>query len=97
MPGWEPIFHTVNYAVACGIPLITAVSIHSVEGLVGLGGRVAFGFLGDRFGAKHVLVSGLVVQAFAALGYLFVRGLGTFYAVAALSASSMPASCLSTR
>ena len=54
-----PIFHTVSYAVTCGIPLIIAVSIYSVEGLAGLGGRVAFGLLGDRFGAKHVLVVGI--------------------------------------
>jgi MFS family permease len=79
-----PIFHTVNYAVSCGIPLMVAVSIYSVEGLAGLGGRVAFGVLGDRFGAKHVLVSGLLVQALAALGYLYVRELGAFYTVAAL-------------
>jgi MFS family permease len=79
-----PIFHTVNYAVTCGIPLMVAVSIYSVEGLAGLGGRVVFGVLGDRFGAKHVLVSGLLVQAFAALGYLYVRELGAFYTVAAL-------------
>jgi MFS family permease len=79
-----PIFHTVGYAISCGIPLIAAVSIYSVEGLAGLGGRVAFGFLGDRFGAKHVLVTGLLVQAFAALAYLFARELGAFYAVAAL-------------
>ena len=46
-----PIFHTVSYAISCGIPLIAAVSIYSVEGLAGLGGRVAFGLLGDRFGA----------------------------------------------
>jgi hypothetical protein len=61
-----------------------AVSIYSVEGLAGLGGRVAFGFLGDRFGAKRVLVSGLLLQAFGALGYFFVRELSAFYAVAAL-------------
>jgi MFS family permease len=79
-----PIFHTVSYAISCGIPLIAAVSIYSVEGLAGLGGRVAFGFLGDRFGAKRVLVSGLLLQAFGALAYFFVRELGAFYAVAAL-------------
>ena len=79
-----PIFHTVSYAISCGIPLVAAVSIYSVEGLAGLGGRVAFGFLGDRFGAKHVLVSGLLLQAFAALAYFFVRDLSAFYAVAAL-------------
>src|ERR1700722_5002865 len=79
-----PIFHTVSYAITCGIPLVAAVSIYSVEGLAGLGGRVAFGFLGDRFGAKRVLVSGLLLQAFGALAYFFVRHLGAFYAVAAL-------------
>jgi len=79
-----PIFHTVSYAVSCGIPLIAAVSIYSVEGLAGMGGRIAFGLAGDRFGAKQVLVSGLLVQAFAALAYYFVRELGAFYAVAAL-------------
>jgi MFS family permease len=79
-----PIFHTVSYAITCGIPLVAAVSIYSLEGLAGLGGRVAFGFLGDRFGAKRVLVSGLLLQAFGALAYFFVRSLVAFYAVAAL-------------
>ena len=49
-----------------------------------MGGRVAFGILGDRLGAKHVLVGGLLLQAFGALAYFFVRDLGAFYAVAAL-------------
>jgi MFS family permease len=79
-----PIFHTVSYAISCGIPLVAAVSIYSVEGLAGLGGRVAFGFLGDRFGAKRVLVSGLLLQAFGALAYFFVRELSMFYAAAVL-------------
>ena len=79
-----PIFHTVSYAISCGIPLIAAVTIYSVEGLAGMGGRVAFGILGDKLGAKHVLVGGLLLQAFGALAYFFVRDLGAFYAVAAL-------------
>lgn len=79
-----PIFHTVSYAVSCGIPLIAAVTIYSVEGLAGMGGRIAFGLLGDRFGAKRVLVSGLLLQAFGALGFVFARELSTFYAAAAL-------------
>ncbi len=79
-----PIFHTVSYAVTCGIPMIAAVSIYSVEGLAGMGGRVAFGLLGDRFGAKRILVLGLLIQAFGALAYVFVSALGAFYAVAAL-------------
>src|SRR5262249_24288192 len=74
-----PIIHPVNYAVSCGIPLIAAVSIYSVEGFAGLFGRVGFGLAGDRFGAKHVLVIGLLTQAIGALGYLAARDLGTFY------------------
>ncbi len=78
-----PIFHTVSYAVSCGIPIVAAVSIYSVEGLAGMGGRVVFGILGDRLGAKRVLVAGLLLQAFGALAYYFVRELSAFYAVAA--------------
>ena len=79
-----PIIHTVSYAVSCGIPLVAAVTIYSVEGLAGMGGRIAFGLLGDRFGAKRVLVLGLLAQSFGALAYVFVRELAAFYAVAAL-------------
>jgi MFS family permease len=79
-----PIIHTVSYAITCGIPLIAAVTIYSVEGLAGLGGRIAFGLLGDRLGAKRVLVTGLLAQAFGALAYVFVRELAAFYVVAAI-------------
>jgi MFS family permease len=79
-----PIIHTVSYAVSCGIPLISAVTIYSVEGLAGLGGRIAFGLMGDRLGAKRVLVSGLLAQAFGALAYAFAHQLTTFYMVATI-------------
>jgi MFS family permease len=79
-----PLFHTVSYAVTCGLPLIVAVSIYSVEGLAGLFGRVVFGLLGDRLGAKRVLVSGLLVQAFGAGAYFFARQATDFYTVAAV-------------
>jgi MFS family permease len=79
-----PIFHTVSYAVTCGIPMIAAVSIYSVEGLAGMGGRIAFGLWGDRFGAQRVLVLGLLAQAFAVLAYVFASQIGEFYAVAVL-------------
>jgi len=79
-----PIFHTVSYAEACGIPMITAVTIYSVEGLAGMGGRIVFGILGDKLGAKRVLVSGLLLQAFGALAYYFVHELSGFYAAAAV-------------
>ena len=79
-----PIFHTVSYAITCGIPMIAAVTIYSFEGLAGMGGRVVFGLLGDRLGARPVLVGGLLAQAFGALAYVLASGLGSFYAVAGL-------------
>lgn len=41
-----PIFHSVSYAQICGISALAAVSIHSVEGIAGMGGRIGFGLLG---------------------------------------------------
>lgn len=79
-----PIIHTVSYAISCGIPLVAAVTIYSVEGFAGLFGRIFFGIAGDRFGAKNVLVAGLLAQAFGALAYAFVNELAGFYAVAAV-------------
>ena len=79
-----PIFHTISYAITCGIAPLAAVSIYSVEGLAGLFGRLGFGILGDRLGAKRVLVAGLLIQALGAMGYYFTRSLSEFYATAAL-------------
>jgi len=45
--------------------------------------KIVFGVLGDRFGAKRVLVTGLLLQAFGALAYFFVSELAAFYVVAA--------------
>lgn len=77
-----PIFHTVSYAVGCGLSVTSAVTIYSMEGAAGLGGRLLFGVLADRVGAKRVLVAGLLVQAFAAASYLRANQLDGFYAVA---------------
>jgi MFS family permease len=77
-----PIFHTVSYAIGCGLPMVAAVTIYSMEGVAGLGGRLLFGVLADRLGAKRVLVAGLLIQAFAAASYLMVRRLEGFYLVA---------------
>lgn len=79
-----PIFHTISYALVCGIPTVAAVSIYSLEGLAGLAGRVVFGLMGDRYGAKHVLIGGLFIQAFAAGSFMFANRLEEFYTVAAV-------------
>jgi MFS family permease len=79
-----PIFHMVSYALVCGIAPMSAVSIYSVEGLAGLGGRLLLGVLGDRLGAKPVLIAGLTVQALAIVTYASVSRLGEFYALAVI-------------
>src|SRR6266481_3594408 len=77
-----PIFHTISYAIACGLAPSVAVTIYSMEGLAGLFGRLIFGLSGDRFGAKPTLVLGLFIQAHAAGAYFYTRQLGEFYGVA---------------
>ena len=79
-----PIFHMVSYAMSCGIAPMAAVTIYSVEGLAGLGGRLLFGVAGDRYGVKRVLIIGLLVQAVAIGSYPFVRELGEFYFMAVI-------------
>jgi MFS family permease len=79
-----PIIHTVSYAVACGLTLMAATMIYSIEGAAGLAGRVLFGLAGDRWGAKPVLMAGLMVQSVGIGAYYFVRELGEFYAVAVI-------------
>ena len=61
----------VSYAMICGIAPLTAVTVYSLAGFSGLGGRLLLGVLADRFGAKHILVGGLFVQV---LHSLPVRG-----------------------
>lgn len=74
-----PLFHFVSYAITCGVPMMTAVSIYSVEGLAGLGGRLLFGIAADRLGVKPVLIGGLAVQSIAILAYMFASRAREFY------------------
>jgi MFS family permease len=77
-----PIFHTISYAIGCGLAPMTAVTIYSVEGFAGLVGRLVFGVLGDKVGVKRMIVVGLLTQALAAGSYVLATGLGDFYTVA---------------
>ena len=76
-----PIFHMVSYAMICRIAPLTAVTVYSVAGFSGLGGRLLLGALADRIGGKPVLVGGLFVQALCIATYLAVFRLGEFYAL----------------
>ena len=77
-----PIFHTISYAQVCGISAMAAVSIYSVEGVAGLGGRLLFGVAADRLGVKPVLIAGLLLQAFVISAYVGARQLQDFYVLA---------------
>ncbi|WEK50530.1 MAG: MFS transporter [Candidatus Kaistia colombiensis] len=77
-----PIFHMVSYAIVCGISPMAAVSIYSVEGLAGLGGRILLGIGADRIGVKPVLVAGLLAQAVVIAAYSVVSELEQFYLLA---------------
>ncbi|MER8474740.1 MFS transporter [Mesorhizobium sp. M1163] len=79
-----PIFHMVSYAMLCGIAPMAAVSIYSIEGLAGLGGRLLYGVLADRLGVKPVLITGLAIQAVVIAAYLAVSELGQFYTLAVI-------------
>lgn len=79
-----PIFHMVSYAMLCGVAPMAAVSIYSVEGLAGLGGRLLYGVLADRLGVKPVLIAGLAIQAVVIAAYLAVSELGQFYTLAVI-------------
>ncbi|MBE1706196.1 MULTISPECIES: MFS transporter [Mesorhizobium] len=79
-----PIFHMVSYAMLCGVAPMAAVTIYSVEGLAGLGGRLLYGVLADRLGVKPVLITGLVIQAVVIAAYLSVSQLDQFYVLAVI-------------
>jgi MFS family permease len=79
-----PIFHVVSYAMYCGIGAMAAVSVYSVEGLAGLGGRILIGLLADKLGAKRVLVGTLILQSLAIAAYLRVNELSEFYTLAVI-------------
>ncbi|PWJ94438.1 sugar phosphate permease [Mesorhizobium loti] len=79
-----PIFHMVSYAMLCGVAPMAAVSIYSVEGLAGLGGRLFYGVLADRLGVKPVLIAGLAIQAIVIAAYLSISRLEQFYMLAVI-------------
>ena len=75
-----PIFHMVTHAIDQGVAAMIAATILGVSGLSSIVGRLACGFIADRFGAKPTLVSGLAFQAAMVFVYLFTRDAWSLYA-----------------
>lgn len=74
-----PIFHMVSHAMDQGIPRMAAAGVLGVSGFSSISGRIGLGLLADRVGAKPVLVTALIAQAFVILAYLLADDLATFY------------------
>jgi MFS family permease len=79
-----PIFHMVSYAIDCGMTSMSAVAVFGTAGFAGLGGRLLFGMIADRVGARHVLVAGLAMQALSISLYPFARDVTSLSALAVL-------------
>jgi MFS family permease len=77
-----PIFHMVSHVANCGVPELAAASVFGVAGLGGLIGRIAFGLISDKVGARPTLIVGLTLQGTSILLWLADGGLGGFYATA---------------
>lgn len=77
-----PIFHMVSYVANCGVPEFAAASVFGMAGLGGLAGRIVFGLVSDRVGARPTLIIGLALQGSAILLWLADLGLSGFYATA---------------
>jgi MFS family permease len=75
-----PIFHMVTDAIDCGVAPMAAATVVGVAGLSSVAGRIACGLFADRFGAKQVLIAGLILQAAAISLYLVVHDIAAFYA-----------------
>jgi len=60
-----PIFHMVSYAMICGIAPMTAVSVYSVAGLSGLGGRLAQLFALKRSDLRYFSLDKIFLHIFS--------------------------------
>ncbi len=74
-----PILHMVNYAAICGASPLAATGMLSTAGTGGLVGRIVFGLIADRVGAKQTLVTGLFLQAVTIALYATTRDLEWLY------------------
>ncbi len=78
-----PILHMVSFAGLCGASALAATGMLSTAGAGGLAGRIVMGLLADRYGARHVLVAGLLLQAITISLYAVTRDLAWLYALSA--------------
>ena len=76
--------HIVPYATDLGISATTAASLLSIMGAVGIGGRLIFGWMGDRYGVSLVILIGFALRMVVMILVVFSRDLMMLYLVSVL-------------
>jgi MFS family permease len=74
--------HVMPYLSSIGIPRTTSSWVASAVPLVTIGGRLSFGWFGDRFDKRWVTASGLALMAIGMLLFNYVDMAGTWLLVA---------------
>jgi MFS family permease len=96
-----PIFHMVSHAIDQGVPALAAAGALGLSGLTSIFGRVGTGIVADRVGVKRTMLAALALQASVIFLYLFARGQGSVYGLAAIFGvaygSAMPLYAVITR
>lgn len=78
------MYHVVAYAQDMGIAKMTAATLLSVIGGVGIAGRIGGGIASDRLGRKPIFIFALLVQGAMMLWLWKSTSVGTFYVFAAI-------------
>lgn len=72
------ITHVMPYLSSIGIPRMTSSLVASAIPLVSIGGRLSFGWFGDRFDKRWVTALGLALISLSLLCFSYVATVGTW-------------------
>ncbi len=76
------LVHITPYALDIGIPALTAASIVSFISVFSTVGRVATGFLSDKFGGRPILLASVITSVIALTWLTFANHVWEFYVFA---------------
>jgi sugar phosphate permease len=75
------ITHVMPYMSSIGIPRMTSSLVASAIPLISIGGRLSFGWFGDRFDKRRVTALGLFLVGLSMLFFSYVATVGTWLLV----------------
>ena len=73
------VLHEVTYLTDIGIPEVAAATALGLMVAISIPGRITFGWLGDRFDKRYVLVVSMVLQALGVLILAYVKTIEQVY------------------